>query len=200
MRLSHSTVPPCSRRRVSEPGPLPCGDNGVLIGRTLQRAFAQRAIASRICPAHPRSLARCFSRAQRHLAFCFALRRPAGFGFQKIFVATNAKRFSEPSEKTHLRHLGAGHTRIASRKSDPRAIRANSNRSKSMSLYTNEIKRRVISAKTPITSQPNSSGPSRFCRSPPSPATRTSGPTSGSTTPNGTASSPSARPPSTPRT
>ena len=54
---------------------------------------------SRIFPAHPRSLARCLSRALRHGASLLRLRRPAGFGFQKILCATNAKRFSKPSEK-----------------------------------------------------------------------------------------------------
>ena len=52
-----------------------------------------------IFPAHPRSLARCLSRARRHGASLLRFHRPAGFGFQKIFCATNAKRFSEPSEK-----------------------------------------------------------------------------------------------------
>jgi hypothetical protein len=121
-RLSHSTICPCSRERVSEPGPLPSGDNGVLIGRTIQHIVCAERHSSRICPAHPRSLARCFSRARRHLAFCFAWARttarqcaerfwpmrPAGFGFQKIFVATNAKRFSEPSEKDTPAALGSG--------------------------------------------------------------------------------------------
>jgi hypothetical protein len=96
---------------------------------------------SRIFPAHPRSLASVLSRARRHgaslLRTACAL---AGFGFQKILCATNAKRFSEPSEKDAAWHLGAGHTptpphtnrvlgtpgsRVASRKSVPRVIRAN---------------------------------------------------------------------------
>ena len=34
--------------------------------------------------------------------------RPAGFGFQKIFSATNAKRFPEPSEKDTPSALGSG--------------------------------------------------------------------------------------------
>ncbi len=108
VRLSRSAICPCSRRRVSEPGPLPSGDGSVLIGRTLQHIVCAESHCSRIYPAHPRSLARCFSRARRHLAFCFALWRPAGFGFQKIFVATNAKRFSEPSEKDTPAALGSG--------------------------------------------------------------------------------------------
>ena len=65
----------------------------IQIGVSIERQF------SRIFPAHPRSLARCLSRARRHGASLLRLRRPAGFGFQKILYATNAKRFSEPSEK-----------------------------------------------------------------------------------------------------
>jgi single-strand DNA-binding protein len=65
--------------------------------------------------------------------------RPKGFGFQKIFVQRTQKDFPNLPKKRRLA-LGAGHTRVALRKSDPRATRANSNRSKTMALYTNEIK------------------------------------------------------------
>ena len=65
----------------------------IQISVSIERQF------SRIFPAHPRSLARCLSRARRHGASLLRLRRPTGFGFQKILCATNAKRFSEPSEK-----------------------------------------------------------------------------------------------------
>ena len=65
----------------------------------LQTSVSIKRQFSRIFPAHPRSLARCLSRARRHGAALLRLRRPAGFGFQKILCATNAKRFSEPSEK-----------------------------------------------------------------------------------------------------
>jgi hypothetical protein len=62
-------------------------------GVSIERQF------SRIFPAPPRSLARCLSRALRHGAALLRLRPPAGFGFQKILCAKNAKRFSKPSEK-----------------------------------------------------------------------------------------------------
>jgi len=65
----------------------------------LQTSVSIERQFSRIFPAHPRSLARCLSRARRHGASLLRLRRPVGFGFQKILCATNAKRFSEPSEK-----------------------------------------------------------------------------------------------------
>jgi hypothetical protein len=83
------------------------------IGAFQASVFIERQF-SRIFPAHPRSLARCLSRARRHGASLLRLhhpatqrsrigdpgfRRPAGFGFQKILCARNAKRFSEPSEK-----------------------------------------------------------------------------------------------------
>jgi hypothetical protein len=44
----------------------PCGDD-------FQQWISIERHLSRIFPAHPRSLARCFSRARRHSAFCFAL-------------------------------------------------------------------------------------------------------------------------------
>jgi hypothetical protein len=55
---------------------------------------------SRIFPAHPRSLASVLipRPAARRVSASHSV-RPAGFGFQKILCATNAKRFSEPSEK-----------------------------------------------------------------------------------------------------
>jgi len=68
------------------------------IGALQTSVYLERQF-SRIFPAHPRSLARCLSRARRHGASLLRLRRPADFGFQKILCATNAKRFSEPSEK-----------------------------------------------------------------------------------------------------
>ena len=68
------------------------------IGALQTSVYLERQF-SRIFPAHPRSLARCLSRARRHGASLLWLRHPAGFGFQKILCAANAKRFSEPSEK-----------------------------------------------------------------------------------------------------
>jgi hypothetical protein len=55
---------------------------------------------SRIFPAHPRSLASVLipRAAARRVSASHSV-RPVGFGFQKILCATNAKRFSEPSEK-----------------------------------------------------------------------------------------------------
>jgi len=99
---------------------------------------------SRIFPAHPRSLASVLvprpitpahnNRAPgtpilRHGAALLRLRRPAGFGFQKIFSANlrterGRKDFPNLPKKRRLA-LGAGHTRVASRKSVPRVIRAN---------------------------------------------------------------------------
>jgi hypothetical protein len=73
-------------------------DRHPYIGALQTSVYLERQF-SRIFPAHPRSLARCLSRARRHGASLLRLRRPADFGFQKILCATNAKRFSEPSEK-----------------------------------------------------------------------------------------------------
>jgi hypothetical protein len=71
---------------------------------SLQTGVSVKHHLSRIFPAHPRSLARCLSRALRHGASLLRLRRPVGYGFQKIFYAKNknAKRFSEPSVKAPL--------------------------------------------------------------------------------------------------
>jgi hypothetical protein len=71
---------------------------------SLQTGVSVKRHLSRIFPTHPRSLARCLSRALRHGASLLRLRRPTGYGFQKIFCAKNknAKRFSEPSVKAPL--------------------------------------------------------------------------------------------------
>src|ERR1700679_836405 len=63
------------------------------------------------------------------------------FGFQKIFSTTSRnergkKRFPEPSENASL-GLGSGAPRVMS---VPRAFRANTNRRKTMELYTNDVK------------------------------------------------------------
>ncbi len=57
---------------------------------------------SRIFPAHPRSLARCLSRALRHGAALLRLTPPWGLRLSENLCATNAKRFSEPSVKAPL--------------------------------------------------------------------------------------------------
>ena len=66
----------------------------------LQTSVSIERQFSRIFPAHPRSLASVLipRPAARRVSASHSV-RPVGFGFQKIFFATNAKRFSEPSEK-----------------------------------------------------------------------------------------------------
>ena len=83
-----------SRRR-------PCG-NG------LQQSVSIERHLSRIFPYLTRSLARCLSRARRHSAFCFGCAAPKGFGFQKIFSATNAKKISRTFRKSTPSALGSG--------------------------------------------------------------------------------------------
>ena len=51
--------------------------------QTLQTGVSVKRHPSRIRPCLTRSLARCLSRALRHLAFCFALHAPCGSGFPK---------------------------------------------------------------------------------------------------------------------
>ena len=80
--------------------PLPAGQRrvGAATERRLRRAGCESYASlsrhlktdvslerhlSRIFPCLTRSLARCLSRARRHLAFCFALRAPCGSGFPK---------------------------------------------------------------------------------------------------------------------
>lgn len=86
-----------------------------------QQIFQQGICAerhrSRICPSHPRSLARCFSRARRHIGFCF------------FWTPPPTKYVGSPLRKMHPRPWERGTLRVASRKSVPRAIRANSIRS-----------------------------------------------------------------------
>lgn len=86
---------------------------------------------SRIFPAHLRSLARCFSRARRELRGSASLwRAPCGFRFpENLLCKERAKHFPDPPEK-HRLPLGAGHTRVASRRSVPEAIRANTKQEK----------------------------------------------------------------------
>jgi hypothetical protein len=73
----------------------------------LQTSVSIERQFSRIFPAHPRSLARCLSRARRHGASLLRLRRPVGFGFQKIFVQRTQKDFPNLPKKTPL-GLGSG--------------------------------------------------------------------------------------------
>jgi hypothetical protein len=90
--------------------------NGSLVARLQRRPFGdglQQRVSierhlSRISPAHPRSLARCFSRARRHSAFCFGFAALMGFGFQKIFCAKSAKKISRTFRKSTPSALGSG--------------------------------------------------------------------------------------------
>lgn len=90
--------------------------NGSLAARSQRRpsgdglqesVFIERHL-SQIFPAHPRSLARCFSRARRHSAFCFGFAALKGFGFQKIFCAKSAKKISRTFRKSTPSALGSG--------------------------------------------------------------------------------------------
>ncbi len=80
----------------------------------LQKGVSRKRHLSRIFPAHPRSLARCLSRALRHSAFCFgcaALR--VWVSKEKISLRLRPLRarffLRSLRRKTRLRHLGAGH-------------------------------------------------------------------------------------------
>ena len=115
MRGSRGCGPPrhCFLSRVhgkrTTTGPMPpCGCKRILYMDSLSTGVLRERQFSRISPAYPRSLARCWSRALRHgAALLRPCGRPAGFGFQKIFCAKNAKTFSESSEKAPL-GLGSG--------------------------------------------------------------------------------------------
>ncbi len=144
VRLTHPLICPCSPRRVSEQGPLPLGGNGVLIGRNPSAKCFRRAPILLYFPCSP-SVTRfgaypapcgtarlCFAWARTAARQCtkrFWPMRPAGFGFQKIFVQRTQKDFPNLPKKRRLA-LGAGHTRVASRKSVPRVIRANTTKEK----------------------------------------------------------------------
>ena len=96
----------------------------------LQTSVSIERQFSRIFPAHPRSLARCLSRARRHGAALLRLRRPQGFRFSENLVCDERKKIFRTFRKRRRLALGAGHTRVASRKSVPRALRANTNKEK----------------------------------------------------------------------
>jgi hypothetical protein len=105
--------------------------------RTIQsftRLVFVRCHISRIFPAYPRSLASVlFPRPAAHRCSASAA-PPCGSGFPKrksSFGCGPADKifFSEPPQKAHL-DLGSGTPRVASRKSVPRAIRANTNKEK----------------------------------------------------------------------
>ena len=96
----------------------------------LQTSVSIERQFSRIFPAHPRSLARCLSRARRHGASL--LRTPCALwvsAFKKSLCNERKKIFRTFRKRRRLA-LGAGHTRVASRKSVPRAIRANTTKEK----------------------------------------------------------------------
>ena len=79
--------------------------DALLASVSIERQF------SRIFPAHLRSLARCWSRARRHSAFCFVRcgERPPGFRFQqKSFAHKTHKTFFPEPRKKHAHGLGSG--------------------------------------------------------------------------------------------
>jgi hypothetical protein len=151
--LTHS--PLCSRKHggrqrmvLPQPGP----QRRFLADGLQQRVSIERHL-SRIHPCFTRSLARRFPRAtsphhakaacqgpdSAALGALLRLRRPPGLGFQtKISRATCARlrptvratfSFGASTESTPAA-LGAGHTRVASRRSVPSENRANPNRRK----------------------------------------------------------------------
>ncbi len=107
----------------------PCGDDS-------QQWVSIERQSSRIFPAHPRSLARCFSRARRHSAFCFALAGALRVWVSKEKISLRLRPkvrrdfFFGASAERHAFGLGSGAPRVASRRSVPRAIRVNPNRRK----------------------------------------------------------------------
>jgi hypothetical protein len=73
----------------------------------LQRGVFIERRFSRISPAYPRSLARCFSRARRHSAFCFTLTGAlrVWVSKEKISGATNARLWPSKRARFFLRSL-----------------------------------------------------------------------------------------------
>ena len=76
--------------------------------RVLQSVSIGRHL-SRIFPAHPRSLALVLIPRPAARRVSASASPPCGFRLSETLFATNAKTFSEPSEKDAAWHLGAGH-------------------------------------------------------------------------------------------
>ena len=100
--------------------PLLSGTDGVLIGLPFSKSVFIESHFSRIFPAYPRSLARCLSRALRHIDVLLRLRRPAGLGFQtkispteraRFFFGASAESTSRSWERGTLTSLRAGVSR-----------------------------------------------------------------------------------------
>jgi hypothetical protein len=94
-------------------------------GVYLERQF------SRIFPAHPRSLASVLipRPAARRVSASHSV-RPVGFRLSKNLLCNERKKIFRTFRKRRRLALGAGHTRVASRKSVPRVIRANTTKEK----------------------------------------------------------------------
>ncbi len=112
----------CGRRQRRVP--LHPGCDGVLMETPFSRNVSVVGHLSRIFPAPPRSLARCLSRALRHVDVLLRLRRPAGLGFQTknlpaaaapagrdFFFGASAESTSRPWERGTLASLRAGVSR-----------------------------------------------------------------------------------------
>ena len=91
---------------------LPSDAIGVLIAEPFSNIVSVESHLSRFSLLTLGHSLRCLSRARRHSAFCFALRRPAGFGFQKIFwfkSPHNERTKDFPNlPKKHAAGLGSG--------------------------------------------------------------------------------------------
>jgi len=94
----------------------------------LQTSVSIERQFSRIFPAHPRSLASVLNPRPAARRVSASASPPCGFRLSKNLVCNERKKIFRTFRKRRRLALGAGHTRVASRKSVPRVIRANTNK------------------------------------------------------------------------
>ena len=102
-----------------------------LCGDDLQRVVSVESHFSRIYPAITRSLASVLILRPAALGLLLRLRRPSGLGIQRKIPPKEQAKFSfGASTERHAFGLGSRAPRVASRKSVPSDIRANTNQEK----------------------------------------------------------------------
>jgi hypothetical protein len=100
-RLTHSTIRPCSRRRVSEPGPPLSGDNGVLIGRTPSARRLHREPLLPYLPCSPSVTCSVLIPRPAALGVLLRLMAPCGFRLSENLYCNERKKISRTFRKRH---------------------------------------------------------------------------------------------------
>ena len=96
----------------------------------LRRGISIERQFSRIFPAHPRSLASVLIPRPAARRVSASASPPCGFRLSENLLCNERKKIFRTFRKRRRLALGAGHTRVALRKSVPRVIRANTTKEK----------------------------------------------------------------------